>query len=319
MVLIMFVVIFLLTYILPGDPAQAMLPDGAPEEAIQSLRHELGLDKPIYQQFVDYTIDILRLDLGQSWYRKSRVIDDIRGTMPATIELTIVAISVSILIGLAGGIISALKKDRIPDHLIRLGSMFFQSVPLFWIGPLMQLFFGVYLKILPVSGRIDPLLEPPTVTGFVILDSVLAGNLVALFNAVGHLIMPGIALGLFSSCVISRISRSEIIEALSQDYVLTARAKGLKETVVVYKHALRNALVPVITVIGLQFALMLGGAVMTETIFNIYGMGSLLFYALHWRDFMLIRGLLIFSAIWVGIVTYIIDIVYCIIDPRIRY
>jgi len=318
MIFLLFSMVFVILHILPGDPAVAMLPEQAPPEAIEKLREELGLNKPLYVQYFDYLHRILRGDLGVSWYTHRPVINEILYALPATVELSILGMTIGVALGIAFGIISSLKRGKLPDHIIRVFTLIYYSMPIFWLGPMFQLVFGLYIGVAPIQGRISTGLIPTRITGLLVLDSVLAGDIRALVSTLHHLLLPAVILGIYLGTTIGRITRGELINVLREDYIVTARAKGLTEKEIVYSHALRNALLPVLTVIGLQFATLLGGLIILETVFNFPGMGSLLIISLNSRDFPLLQGVLVFSSIWVGTITILVDIVYSLIDPRIK-
>lgn len=319
MIFLLLTMVFFLLRTLPGDPAVAMLPPEAPPEAIEKVRKELGLNNPLYVQYFDYLNGILRGDLGRSWYTYRPVIKEVLYALPATVELSICGMIIGIALGIAFGIISALSRGRLPDHIIRVFTLSYYAMPIFWFGLMLQMLFGIYLGVTPTQGRIGVGLTPTRITGLLVLDSILAGDIRALASTLYHLLLPATILGVYISVTIGRITRGELINVLREDYIVTARAKGLSEMEIVYKHALRNALLPVLTVMGLQFATLLGGLIITETVFNFSGMGRLLMIALNSRDFPLMQGVLVFSSIWVGVATVLVDIAYSLIDPRIRH
>jgi peptide/nickel transport system permease protein len=320
MIFILLVVIFLVLRVMPGDPVLAMLGDKAPMSQIQEMRHQLGLDKPLYVQFFDYLLNLLRGDLGNSliWGRRPISVE-ILEHFPATLELTINSMVVMLLVGVLTGAQSAYKRNSPTDFGFRTFGIVIYSVPVFWFGMILQLIFGVYLGWLPVAGRIDPFLSPPTVTGLYTIDSLLAGNLLSFVSTIQHLILPSLTLGLVLSGIFTRLTRVNMLDVLRQDFIAAARARGLSERAVLYKHALKNAFIPILTMIGLQFALLLAGAVLTETTFSWPGMGSYLIERISYRDFPAIQGAVVFFAVLVAAVSVAVDMIYAYLDPRIRY
>jgi len=320
MVFLSFTLIFVVLHILPGDPVLAILGTKATPEMIAQMRHQLGLDKPLIIQYFDYLINVLRGDLGQSITSHLPVIDEISSRLPTSIELTIGGAIVAIIIGIFGGVMSAVRKDSIVDYSFRVFSFLFYSMPFFLIALVFQLFFSVRLGVLPLSGVIDPYIaKPPTITGLLILDSLLRGNIAAFRSNLEHMILPWLTIGLLGSTIICRIARASMIDALEQDYVDGARARGTTKFKVVYKHALRNALLPVVSVIGVEIAWMITGAVIVEYIFSLPGIGSRLLTAIYQRDFPVIQGTMIIFTLIVTTISLSIDIIYAFLDPRIRY
>ena len=312
-------IVFFVMHVIPGDPIRAVVGAKAPDWYVEELRYKLGLDKPIHIQYVDYLRNLLRGDLGDSIYSHRPVTYELRYAFPATLELTTAATILSVAVGIPLGVISARNREKPIDFGIRILSLIGFSIPIFWLGLIFQLVFGVYLGILPIEGRYSAILKPTRITGLATLDSILTGNFTALIDSLLHLVLPSVALATFVGTVVSRISRANMIETLNEDYITTARAKGLSESAIIYKHALRNAILPVITVIGMYYALLLGGAVITETIFSFPGMGKLLLDSVLRRDYPMIQGCIIGFALVVLIVTTVIDILYAFLDPRVRF
>jgi len=321
MIFVLVTLIFLIVRIMPGDPVRAMLRPGAPQEYVDDIKHSLGLDKPLYIQYFEYLYNLLRGDLGKSLapVRGRPIAKDLKEKFPATLELSITSMTISILVGIFTGAYSAHKRRSFADYGFRLYGIIIYTIPVFWLGLMLQLFFGVYLKWLPVYGRIGTGLTPEKITGLFILDTILTGNMVSLVSAVKHLILPSLTLGLYISGVFTRLTRTNMLDVLSQDFITAARARGLSERVVIYKHALKNALIPIITMMGLQFALLLAGAVLTETTFSWPGLGRFLVDRILYRDFPSIQGSVVFIAILVAGVSLLVDILYSFLDPRIRY
>ena len=309
---------FLISHIVPGDAAQLIAGPRATAEIIQRIRQEYGLDKPLHVQFGMYVSAVVRGDLGKSILTRRPVSSDIRDFFPATFELTTTAMIISILLGVPLGIISAIYRNRVWDHLSRIFSVTGVSMPIFWLGLLMMLLFYIRLGILPGPGRMsgDP---PSTVTGLYVLDSLVTLNWRAFGDAALHLIMPACALAFAVLARVTRMMRSSMLEAFDQDYVRTARAKGLGEIWVVSKHALRNALIPTLTVVGLSYGELLGGAVATELIFAWPGMAHYVVGSMSSLDFPAVMGVTLIIALIYILVNLIVDVSYAFIDPRIRY
>jgi len=305
---------------MPGDPVLAMLGDKAPMQQVEAMRHQLGLDRPLYIQFLDYVSNLARGDFGNSLiWGKRPVIVEIFEHFPATLELTITSMIVMLLVGVLTGAQAAYRRNSLADYSLRTYGIVIYALPIFWFGMILQLIFGVYLKWLPIAGRIDPFLSPRGVTGLYTIDSLIAGNLLGFVSAVQHLILPSLTLGLVLSGIFTRLTRVHMLDVLRQDFVTAARARGLKENTVLYKHALKNAFIPILTMIGLQFALLLAGAVLTESTFSWPGMGSYLVERISYRDFPAIQGAVVFFAILVAAVSVTVDMIYAYLDPRIRY
>ena len=313
------IIAFSLIHLAPGDPARTMLGQHATQQELNEIREKYGLDEPIYVQYAIWLNGVLHGDLGRSILTKELVVIEITERFPNTIELAIAAMIFAIIIGGLAGIISATKQYSITDYTVMGIALFGISMPVFWLGIMLMLIFGVILGWLPIGGRIDLIIPFQRVTGFMILDSIITGNFNALISILKHLILPAIALGTIPMAIIARVTRSSMLEVLRQDFIRTERAKGLSERVVIYKHALRNAMVPVVTVIGLNFGLLLSGAILTETVFSWPGLGRLVVNAVYQRDYPLVVGCILIFAIVFVIVNLITDILYTFIDPRIKY
>ncbi|GGJ21927.1 ABC transporter permease [Deinococcus roseus] len=321
------IVVFGFVRLIPGDPAVVMLGERANPQVAAAFRERLGLNKPIFfnfaapadTQFVRYVQQLSKGDLGQGIKSQIPVADELRSRFPATVELAIGALLFALLVGMPAGIIAALNRNKPLDNIAMTISLVGVSMPIFWLGLLLVYFFAVQLPWLPPSGRLDPTINFDSITGMNVLDSILKGRLDGLGSALKHLILPSIALGTIPMAIIARITRSSMLEVLSQDYVRTATAKGLNQRSVILKHALRNALLPVVTVIGLQIGLLLGGAILTESIFSWPGIGSWLYQGIFERDYPVIQGGVIFGALVFSVVNLLIDISYAFLDPRIHY
>lgn len=311
--------VFMIMHLFTTDPAALMLGQHGTTEQIEALREQLGLNDPIYVQFFRFISDLVQGDFGRSLMTRTPVLDEIIARFPATLELALSAIIIATIVGVTIGVISAVKQYSLFDYLSMFGALVGVSMPIFWLGLMMIILFSLNLGWLPVNGRIDIGMEPVHVTGLYIIDSIITRDWESLKSALLHIIMPATALAAYSMAIIARMTRSTMLEVIRQDYIRTARAKGLKESVVVYKHALRNALIPVITVIGLQLGLLMGGAVLTETVFSWPGIGSRLVEAILASDYPLVQGSIIFIATVFVVVNLIVDLLYAWLDPRIKY
>jgi peptide/nickel transport system permease protein len=313
-------VTFLLARVVPVDPAKLIAGPRAGPEAVAQVRADYGLDKPLWRQYVDYLGGLLRGDLGQSFVTKRAVTDDLRAFFPATVELTLAALLISGLLGVPLGILAGVRRNSTADYLGRGFAMLGLSLPAFWVGLLAQLVFYSGLTLLPVGGRLSQdMPPPPTITGLYTVDSLLSGQLATLFDALRHLIMPAAVLSLGTTAVILRLMRSSLLEVLRQDYVRTARAKGLAERLVVLRHALRNALLPTLTIVGLQIGLLLSGTLLVESIFTWPGIGRYSANAISGADYNGIMGVTIIIALVYLLVNTAVDLAYAWLDPRIHY
>ncbi|AVQ99828.1 dipeptide transport system permease protein DppB [Oceanobacillus picturae] len=313
------IITFSLIHLIPGDPARSMLGEKATEEQLSALRQELGLNDPYIVQYGRFLGDILQGDLGQSIQSKESIGYELLHKLPATVELTLFAMLLAVSIGILAGVIAAVKQYSWFDNISMTGALFGVSLPIFWLGLMMIWFFSVKLNILPPSGRLTPGIEMNTITNFYLLDSLLTGNFRAFKDAFLHLLMPGIALGTIPMAIIARMTRSSMLEVMKQDYIRTADAKGLKTRLIIFHHALKNAFLPVLTVIGLQFGLLLGGAVLTETIFSWPGIGRYVYLAVLGRDYPVVQSTILIVATIFVLVNLLTDLLYKYFDPRIRY
>jgi len=317
------IITFSITRVVPSDPARLWVGSRATEQQIEQARHELGLDRPLYIQYLIYLGDLLHGDLGVSMHSRRPVVEDIRNYFPATFELTNLAMILAVAIGLPLGIISATKKDTGTDHAVRIFSLWGVSMPVFWLGLLLQLLLSSTLHILPTTGRVDPVvnLQSPlrTITGMYTVDSLLTGNLPVFISALQHMIMPAFALSCGCVVMITRITRSSMLEVLRQDYIRTARSNGLAERTVIYKHALKNALIPTVTVAGLTYGFLLGGSVLVESIFDYPGIGLYAVGSTLLIDYPAIMGVTLLLALVYSLVNLAVDMLYAFLDPRIRY
>lgn len=312
------VITFVLVRAIPGDPAVALLGEGARDEQVAVLREQLHLDQPLPIQFGRYFGDLLRGDLGRSLRTNRPISEELMLRLPATIELSVSALLLALLVGLPLGILSALWANRPFDHASRLLSLIGVSAPIFWLALLLQVIFSIYLGVLPVSGRLDVLLRPPRITGFLILDGMLLSDPAVVWSALRHLVLPAGVLAAFLTATIARLVRAAMLDEMRQDYVRTAWAKGLRQRRVIGVHVLRNSLIPAITVTGLKFAELLGGAILTETVFAWPGMGRYMFEAIKNRDYPVIQGATLLFALIFILSSLLVDLVYGLLDPRMR-
>jgi peptide/nickel transport system permease protein len=310
---------FTISHLVPADPVLLALgPRGTPEME-KALRVKLGLDKPIHVQYLIYMKGLLKGELGTSIHTNRSVIRDLRIYFPATLELTTASMFLCLVIGIPLGIIAAVHKDRLADHITRIFSLIGVSMPVFWLGLLVLLLFYFKIGIIPGGGRLSPLTPAPkSITGLYILDSLMTGNLVALKDSIFHIIAPASCLAFAIMAMISRMTRSSMLNVLGEDYIKTAEAKGLTRYKVIYQHALRNAVLPVITLSGALYGQLLAGAILTETIFSWPGMGQYTVASIMNLDFQPVMGFTILVAIVYVMINLIVDILYVLFDPRIR-
>jgi len=315
------VVAFFIANAVPADPITASLPANAlnNEEMVQAFREKWGLDQPLHVQYFTYIGNLLQGDMGVSIKSRRPVLEDIQEFLPATIELATTAIFLGLAMGISFGVISAVWRNSIADYAVRVFALIGVSFPVFLLALIGLQIFYVELSLVSGPGRLNFIMrEPPSVTGWFTIDALLAGQWETFQSAVSHLILPAFILASFVSGIISRITRSSLLEVLSEDYIRTARSKGIKERWVIIKHGLRNALIPVVTVIGLSYGNLLAGAVLTESIFAWPGIGRYMFRASTSQDFPAIMGVsMLIALIYVG-VNFVVDILYYYLDPRIR-
>jgi peptide/nickel transport system permease protein len=324
--------VFLLLRLVPGDPAAAILGERSTPQQRAALRHELGIDRPLFlnftgkgsvfdTQYFSFVGDLVRGDFGESILRKRSVTAEMRERFSATAELSLVALVIATLIGVSTGILAAVRRGTLLDAGSMFLALFGVSIPIFWLGLMCQYLFAVNLHVLPISLRLDPSLSRgfKNVTGFYVLDGLIRGRPEVTLNALRHLIMPGFVLATVPLAIIARMTRAAMLEVLNQDYIRTAWAKGLSDRVVVLRHGLRNALLPVVTIIGLQLGALLGGAVLTETVFSWPGVGTWLLDGILGRDYPVVQGGVIVVALIFVLVNLIVDLSYAFLDPRIKY
>lgn len=310
---------FSLIHLAPGDPARTIAGEHASVQTIERIRTKYGLDKPLIVQYGIWLKQAIKGDFGRSIVSNEYVSKEIWSRFPNTVELTISSMFIAIIVGVFAGIVSASKQYSFIDYSFMGVALLGVSLPVFWLGIMLMMVFGVYLKWLPISGRISIMISFTQVTGFYILDSIITRNWVALISVLRHLVLPSIALGTIPMATIARVTRSSMLEVLRQDFIRTERAKGLPERLVIYKHAVRNALIPVVTVIGLNFGLLLAGAILTETVFSWPGVGRYVVNAVQMRDYPAVQGCVLFFSLIFVLVNLITDIIYVYIDPRIKY
>ena len=284
-------VVFLIVHLIPGDPVEIMLGEQARAVDREALRHEMGLDKPIHLQYVAFLKGLVRGDLGHSLHTKQPVLTSIARRLPATIELAAAAMAVAMLLAIPLGLLAAYKKDSLVDQGSMLFALLGISMPNFWLGPLLIIVFSLKLGWFPVSGR----------------------------GSLAHVVLPAITLGTAMAAILTRMTRASMLDVIKSDYITTARAKGVRESLVVLKHAFRNALIPVVTIVGLQIGSLLAGSIITETIFAWPGIGRLTIQAINARDYPLVQGCVLIIALGYVLVNFATDLLYGLIDPRIRY
>jgi peptide/nickel transport system permease protein len=327
-------VIFMFQRLIPGDPAVAMLGEHATDESVERLREQFGLNRPLFldrealaegdiagffdSQYIRYMKRLLVLDMGNSIHRRIPVAETLALRFPATIELALLSMFIAIIIGVPVGIISAAKRNSAIDGVSMVGSLVGVSMPIFWLGLMLIMLFAVYLKWLPAGARISTGVEITSITNLYLLDSLLTGNVEGFIDTGKHIILPAIALATIPMAIIARMTRSSMLDVLQEDYVRTAQAKGLGRGLVLFRHALKNAALPVITIIGLQMGTLLAGAVLTETIFAWPGIGRWVYDGILGRDYPIVQGGTLVIALIFIVVNFTVDIMYAVLDPRIR-
>jgi peptide/nickel transport system permease protein len=311
--------VFSFIHLIPGDPAVTMLGERATPEKVAEVRARLGLDRPLWEQYALYVGKVVRGDLGVSVVRGDPVLTDLRRRFPATVELATAAIVLAITLGIPVGVASAVWRNSLVDTIARLGALAGVSMPIFWLGLMLAWVFGVQLRVLPTGFRLASGTTLAPWTNFVILDAALQGDWPVLGDALRHLVLPALALATIPLAVVARMTRASMLEALSREYIRTAEAKGLPAAAVILRHALRNALLPVLTVVGLQVGHLLAGAILTETIFSWPGIGLWVYEAIEARDYAVVQGASLVIAVIVVVVNLVTDLLYAAVDPRIEY
>ena len=311
--------VFLAMHFVPGDVAQTLIGEKGGHEEVAKLRHELGLDKPIYVQYWIFLKHAITGNFGISYQTMESATGAVMRAFPVTIQLSLVAILFSVIVAIPAGIFAAVRQYSIFDNVLMAGAVLGISMPIFWTAVLLMMLFSLRLRWFPFTGIVSNSITLEHITGFQLLDAVLTGNWAAFADVLRHLVLPGIALGALPMAIIARMMRSSLLEVLQKDYVNTARAKGLSENIVITRHALKNALLPVITVVGLQFGNLLCGAILTETVFAMPGIGRLAVTSILFRDYPVVEALVLFTALAVVVVNLLVDVSYAYVDPRIRY
>lgn len=313
------VIVFVMMALTPGDPVQIMIGDQSitPEQEAE-LRRGLGLDRPMIERFFIFLGDAVQFDFGESFYHRRPVGDVIAERLPATIELSLVALIVALVTAIPLGVLAAIRKNSIFDRIATVGSLLGVSLPGFWFGILLLMLFAVHLHILPVSGRIGFDAEVRMVTGFLLIDTLLAGNLRAFGDALAHLILPAITLGLPMTAILMRVTRTSMLEVLRQDYVTFADAKGLSRRRVLFRHALKNALIPTVSVAAIETGSLLGGNMIVETVFGWPGLGRLVVESIFLRNYPLVQAAVLFYAVTYVLVNFVADLLYTLLNPRVK-
>jgi ABC-type dipeptide/oligopeptide/nickel transport system permease component len=310
--------VFLLMHLAPGDPVVLLLGDEATPADVARVRHEWGLDQSLPVQYWQFVSRAMVGDFGQSLKFGEPVLKLVFERLPATVELAVVSLLVAILISIPIGVYSAIKRDTLIDHAGTGMALIGVSLPNFWLGIMLIYFLGGQWNLLPVAGRIEYGIEVKPITHLYLVDSLITGNLTAFWSVLQHLMMPAVTLGTALAAIVTRITRSSVLEVMRQEYVMTARAKGLSERVVIWRHILRNALITVITILGLQLGALLNGSVITETVFSYPGIGDLLIQSISVRDYRLTQVLILFFGVIYFVVNMLVDVLYTLVDPRIK-
>jgi ABC-type dipeptide/oligopeptide/nickel transport system permease component len=313
------VIVFFMIAMTPGDPVQIMLGDQhVTPEQVAALRHDMGLDLPLHKRFATFVGNAATGNFGLSFFHRRPVLDVIAERLPATIELSLVALVLSLALSIPLGVLAAVKKNTILDRLATVGSLFGVSLPGFWFGILLLLLFAVNLRWLPVSGRIEYDVQIQAVTHLLLIDTLLAGRPDAFWDAFKHLLLPGLTLGLPMAAILMRVTRTSMLEVLSQDYVTFAEAKGLSRMRVLLKHALKNALIPTVTVAAIEAGSLLGGNMVVETVFGWPGLGRLVVESIFARNYPLVQAAVLFYAVTYVALNFIADILYTMLNPRVK-
>jgi peptide/nickel transport system permease protein len=313
------IVVFALIRLIPGDPVIVMLGERARPEDVERVREEMGFNRPIYVQYLEWMGRVVRGDLGKSIINRTEVMDELKYRLSATIEMIVVGMIIGTGVGISIGILSALRRNSWVDLIATAGALLGVSIPIYWLALILVYALAVNRQIFPPSARLDVNLEVVRHTGFMLVDTLLMGDVRLWLNALWHLILPSFVLSTVIMPILARLTRASMLEVMRQDYVRTAEAKGLRPRVVIVRHALKNALLPIVTVIGLQLGGLLGGALLTETIFSWPGMGLWTYRAILSRDYPIVQGAVLVSATIYVVVNLLVDISYAYLDPRIRY
>lgn len=312
-------VTFLLSHVIPSDPVGAILGENAPPELVKKVERQLGLDLPLHQQYIRYLRGLVRWDFGIALRTQNPVSTDLRTYFPATLELVFLSMIIAIISGIGLGIVSAVKRNRMPDNVSRIFSLVGISMPAFWLGLLLILGLYYHLGIIPAGGRLSPRISPPlTITGAYTIDSLLTGEFATFWDALYHLLGPAIVLGWIQTAYICRVTRSSMLEVFNEEYIRTARVKGLREKVVILRHAFRNAAIPVITMVGISFGYLLEGSVLTETVFGYPGLGRYSVNSFLSLDLNAVVGSVALIAMCYALSNLIVDLLYGFLDPRVK-
>lgn len=313
-------VVFMISRVAPGDPAKLAAGPDATEEMVQVIRKEFGLDKPLIVQYVTYVKGLARGDFGRSIRTRHKVWDDIRGFLPATFELIFISIFFAILFGILFGVLSAVYRDTWIDHTTRVFSVTGVAIPMFWLGIMLQLLLAAKFHLLPLGGRLDTMMSPlPSFTRFLLIDSLLSENFGVFKNAFAHLLLPAFVLSFPALASITRINRAEMLEVLHKDFILNEKAQGISDRLIIGKYALKNALIPTLTMIGLRYGWMLGGTILVETVFDWPGIGNYAVAAAVYSDFQPVLGVTVILGLNFMIANLLVDLGYGLLDPRVRY
>lgn len=310
--------VFLMLRLIPGDPAQLLVGEYASPEELARLRHKLGLDRSLAVQYWLYVKSAVQGDLGMSVRTGTPVLKEITPRLLATVELSLAAMFLATLFGMAAGVVSAVRQYSLLDYTTMFLALVGVSMPIFWLGLMLIYFFAVKYPLFPMMGRLAMGLDAPSITGLILVDALLAMRWNVFWDGLHHLILPALTLATIPMAVVARITRSSMLEVLHKDYIRTARAKGMDEWVVVLRHALRNAMLPVITVLGLNLGLLLSGAVLTETIFSWPGLGRYVVDSLMGRDYAAVQSCVLIFAVIMTLINLVVDLIYVVLDPRIR-
>ena len=312
-------IVFVLMRVFSANPAYLMLGQRATADRVAEVTTYLGLDQPIWKQYIIYMKQLFQGDLGTSLFSNQPVMKELLERLPATIELALFSVLIASVVGITLGVICAVKQNSFTDRICQVGGLVGISLPRFWLGLMLIIAFAVNLKILPVSGRFDFMAQPKNITGFMILDSIITRDWKALGSTLRYLMLPGCSIAVSSVGTIMRYTRSTMLETIRQDYIRTARAKGLRERTVVVRHALKNALIPIVTVIGMELGGLFGGSVLTETIFAWPGVGKYVVDGINNSDYAVVQGGCMLVAIISVMMNLVVDLLYGTLDPRIRY
>jgi len=311
---------FIISRVAPGDPAALAAGPDASHDMVEVIRKEFGLDKPVIVQYFNYIKGLLQGDLGRSIRTRRLVIDDLIRFFPATFELTVFSLFLAVILGVPSGVLCAVYRDRFPDHAARIFSVSGLAMPMFWLALMLQLVFALRFDVLPVGGRIDMLSElPPKITHLYLLDSIITGKWSIFWDALKHIMLPAVVLCFPALASIIRVNRADMIEVLNKDYIINARAQGISKFHIISQYALKNAMIPTMTMIGLRYGWMLGGTILVETVFDWPGIGLYAVQSAVSSDFQPIMGATLLIGLNFMVANLIVDLVYGVLDPRVRY